>query len=252
MSALTVVAAPAGAAPPPYSSATRYVAMGDSYSSGLGGSGVSLDCGRSPQGYPTLWANAHGITTFTDVTCAGAVTEDVLANQVSGLSAQTDVATITIGGNDVGLGSLVSNCLLATDQGCAQAVQQFQASLPALNAKLDTTYAAIRQAAPTAQVYVLGYPHLFETTWTCFEFPALSQPKRVVINQGTDALNSSIAQRATQAGFQFVDAQAKFNGHARCSVNPWILPVFSLPAPLHPNADGYRYGYQAALTAATG
>jgi lysophospholipase L1-like esterase len=253
LAALGLLATPVQAASPPYSSTTRYVAMGDSYSSGLGAPNPSQNCGRSAQGYPTLWASAHGITTFTDVTCAGAVTADVLNTQMSGLSPQTDVVTITIGGNDVGLGSLVSTCEPLSDQACAAAADQFKAALPSYMAAIGETYAAIRQAAPNAQVYVLGYPRLFETSWYCFEWAVPSQARRQTIDDATDVFVNDLAQQVAQAGsgFQFVDVRPQFAGHSVCSLSSWLNPVVSL-TPLHPTATGYQYGYLAALTAVTG
>ncbi|HEU5028288.1 MAG TPA: SGNH/GDSL hydrolase family protein [Spirillospora sp.] len=250
--ALGLLSAPARAASPAYDSSTHYVAMGDSFSSGLGAPNASLDCGRSPQGYPTLWATAHGISTFTDVTCGGAVTDDVLAKQISGLNAQTDVVTITIGGNDAAWGDQVSTCLLSGDSACTTAIDKAVAGLPAVTAKVDTTYAAIRQAAPHADVYVLGYPLLYEETAGCSSWPAPDQYQRKEINRFGRALDQGIAQSAAKAGFRFVDAQPYFAGHAVCSGTPWINATLALPAPLHPNADGYRLGYLPALTSATG
>jgi lysophospholipase L1-like esterase len=209
-----------------------------------------LDCGRSAQGYPTLWANAHGISTFTDVTCGGAVTGDVLAKQVPALNAETDVVTITIGGNDAMWGDLVSSCMFSSDASCTTTIDTAIAKLPAIGTKLDQTYTAIRKGAPHAKVYVLGYPLLFEETYACGAFTP-SQNQRKDINRLGRALNQTIAQHATQAGFRFVDAQASFAGHAVCSAQPWLLPVLAFP-PLHPNADGYRLGYLPALTKVTG
>jgi lysophospholipase L1-like esterase len=251
LAALGTLTAPAGAAGPAYSSATRYVALGDSYSAGLGAPGITLPCGRSPQGYPTLWAKAHQITAFTDATCSGAVTDDVLANQIPSLSAQTDVVTITIGGNDVGLGQKVGTCLLG-DPACTQTIQQLKTDMPTYMAKIDKTYAAIRQAAPHAEVYVLGYPHLFELSPLCLDLaPGLTQ--RAMLNQAVDTLTDNLAQHAAQAGFRFVDVRKAFAGRSDCSFDPsWINPVLNLTAPLHPTADGYKYGYLAALTSATG
>ncbi|WAL74661.1 SGNH/GDSL hydrolase family protein [Kitasatospora sp. YST-16] len=247
-----MLASPAGAATPTYDSTTHYVAMGDSYSAGLGAANPTLPCGQSTQGYPTLWAQDHGIASFTDVTCSGAVSDDVLTKQLPALNAQTDVVTITIGGNDVGLGQQVSTCLSGGDQVCSQTVQQFKADLPTYLAKIDQTYAAIRQAAPNAKVYVLGYPHLFEPSPICWDL-APSLAARITLNDGNDALNNGLAQHATQAGFTFVDVRQAFSGRSDCSFLPsWINPTLNLLAPLHPTADGYKYGYFATLKSVTG
>ena len=71
-------------------SSVSYVALGDSYSSGLGaGSYISSSgsCDRSTNAYPEQWASANSPASFVSVACAGATTSDVISGQVSALSA---------------------------------------------------------------------------------------------------------------------------------------------------------------------
>jgi len=237
-----LVAAPAQAAP------IDYVALGDSYSSGTGAPGATGTCGRSPQGYPPLWATAHATTSFANATCAGAVTDGVLANQVQSLNAGTDVVTITIGGNDVGFANTMFTCALGSDARCLAAVQA-ATNDTTLPGKLDRTYTAIRAGAPAATVYVLGYPRLFEES-SC---PGgLSLVKRRALNQGADTLSERIQARAQAAGFRYVDVRPVFAGHGICSSSSWINGSLFSSGVYHPNATGYRSGYLAALNAATG
>ncbi|MEU2042318.1 SGNH/GDSL hydrolase family protein [Nocardia niwae] len=247
----TVLTAPSSAAPR-YGAKTVYVALGDSFSAGLGADGPIDGCGRSAKGYPALWAKAHSIASFVNAACGGAVSGDVLGSQLSGLSAKTEVVTITLGGNDVQLGDQVSACLLRDDQGCRTLIDDFTTNLPARTAAVTEVYAAIRTAAPKADVYVLGYPRLFDTGGSCTSPLTPTLDERRVLNGATDALNSVLAQRATDAGFRFVDVRAAFAGHGVCSSSSWINPAASFPAPLHPTTDGYRDGYLAALSAVTG
>src|SRR5690348_9198860 len=70
----------------------QYVALGDSYSAGVGaGSYISSSgsCSRSTLAYPQLWANAHAPSSFVSVACSGAKTTDVSAGQLGALSAST-------------------------------------------------------------------------------------------------------------------------------------------------------------------
>lgn len=65
---------------------TGYVALGDSYSSGVGAGGYiasSGNCKRSTKAYPYLWAAAHSPSTFHFTACSGARTGDVLASQLT-------------------------------------------------------------------------------------------------------------------------------------------------------------------------
>ena len=71
-------AAIVGLAVPASAAAGRYVALGDSYSSGTGAGsyGSSGSCKRSANSYPQLWANANGPSSFAFVACSGAVTSE--------------------------------------------------------------------------------------------------------------------------------------------------------------------------------
>src|SRR5271169_7069851 len=100
------------AAPPAAEAASsvRYVALGDSYSSGLGAGDYissSGSCDRSTNAYPEQWAAANSPATFTSAACSGATTADVLSGQVSALSVSTTLVSITIGGNDAGFSSVM-------------------------------------------------------------------------------------------------------------------------------------------------
>ncbi|GAA0538621.1 hypothetical protein GCM10010172_19870 [Paractinoplanes ferrugineus] len=151
-----------GAAAP--ASTVDYVALGDSYSSGVGAPGQSGSCARSPNGFPGQWVAKHAPKSFTDLTCGGAVTGDVLATQAPAIPSGTDLISITIGGNDAGFAPIVLTCQFAGDATCTSTVDAAIANITAtLPAKLDATYAAIKAKAPAAKVIVLGYPLLFDT-----------------------------------------------------------------------------------------
>nr|MDT0665854.1 GDSL-type esterase/lipase family protein [Micromonospora sp. DSM 115978] len=109
------------------------------------------------------------------------------------------------------------------------------------------------RAAPNARVVVLGYPRLFEQTRSC-GWGGLSLAKRELVNDGADALTQLISARAAAAGFEFVDVRPVFAGHGICGTSPWINGslLTSGAGAYHPNADGYRLGYLAALSSVTG
>ncbi|MFI2712571.1 SGNH/GDSL hydrolase family protein [Micromonospora sp. NPDC018662] len=230
----------------------NYVALGDSYSSGVGAGPYDLStCLRSQKSYAPLWAAAHAVASFRFPACGGAVTADVLNDQVGQLSASTTLVTITIGGNDAGFADVMTSCRFGSTSSCESAVAGAKAfATETLPARLDATYAAIRERAPNARLVVLGYPRLFETG-SC-GLLAMSSYKRTILNQAADVLNGVTAGRAGAAGATFVDARPFFTGHGVCAAEPWIRDVSGVIEAYHPNANGYRYGYLAALTAAIG
>ena len=85
------------------SSPVHYVALGDSYSSGVGaGDYTGGSCRRSSHAYSALWAAEHSPASYRSAACSGATTASVLSGQLSAVTSDTTFVTITIGGNDVG------------------------------------------------------------------------------------------------------------------------------------------------------
>src|SRR5689334_24893642 len=99
---------PAGAAGP------SYVALGDSYSSGVGTRTYISDgtsCQRSTKAYPYLIAQARGYA-LNFQACSGATTATVTSNQLGALSSTTKFVTMSVGGNDAGFSSVITECAL--------------------------------------------------------------------------------------------------------------------------------------------
>jgi lysophospholipase L1-like esterase len=246
--ALIMTAVPASAAP----EELEYAALGDSYSSGVGAPGQSGTCSQSQNAYGPLWAKKNGAA-LTFAACAGATTDTLRASQLSALNDDTDLVTLTIGGNDVGFAPAVITCTIATDAGCQAVVDTalvvLKSSMPA---KFDATYDDIAEAAPNADVVVLGYPLLFDEKATSCGVAGLSIPKRKALNRGAAELNAVIKDRATAAGFTYGDVTDDFAGHGACAASPWINALTAIPATdsFHPNANGYKLGYLPGLEAA--
>lgn len=223
-----------------------YVALGDSYSSGLGAGSYDSaagDCRRSSGSYPALWAAAHAPASFAFTACADAETGDVVKEQLAPLSAATGLVSITVGGNDAGFADVMSTCVLHSQSACLDRVAQARTfvdkSLPGL---LDTAYAAIRAKAPHAHVVVLGYPRIYQVPGDCLL--GIGDTSRTAINAAADDLDGVIAKRAADHGFTFADVRTAFTGHELCSGSPWLHSV-TLPVDesYHPTAAGQKGAY---------
>jgi lysophospholipase L1-like esterase len=251
-SLLTALAATPASAASAYAD-TDYVALGDSYSSGVGAPGQVGTCLRSPYGYPGQWATANQPKSFTNLACSGAVTDDVRNTQVPQISSSADLISITIGGNDAGFAPTVLSCEFSSDAACATTVANAEAGISAtLAAKLDATYAAIHAKAPGAQVVVLGYPLLFDTSSSSCGVGGMSLAKRRSLNGGAQVLDDLIEERALTAGFSWSDVRDEFAGHGICAATPYLndLSILAPTNSFHPNRTGYTYGYLPALTGA--
>lgn len=148
-----------------------YVALGDSYSSGVGAGSYdsgSGDCRRTPKAYPALWAAANSPASFDFVACSGAVTSDVLNKQMGPLNSSTSLVSLTIGGNDAGFADVMTTCVLQSEANCIARVNTAKAFVEStLPGRLDSVYSQVRAKAPSANVVVLGYPRFYKLNGTC-------------------------------------------------------------------------------------
>ena len=245
------------ASAPAQAAVVNYVALGDSYSSGVGAGGETGSCSRSPNAYPQLWANGHSPTSFAFVACSGAKTTDVSANQISALSSSTTLVSITIGGNDLGFSRIMIDCNLYSDSTCVNEINAAEnTARTQLPGWLDTLYTKIRSRAPYAKVVVLSYPRFYDlsASWYC---PGLSYTKRSKINEGANVLDGVIkTEVAKYSGFSFADVRSAFaNDHEICDYgHEWLHSVdwSNLGDSYHPKASGQAGGYVPALSTYAG
>jgi lysophospholipase L1-like esterase len=244
-SAALLGAAPAGAAG--QAASFGYVALGDSYSSGVGAGSydsASGNCKRSTKAFPVLWKNANSPGSFAFTACSGARTGDVTAGQLGPLNADTDLVSITVGGNDAGFADVMTTCVLQSESTCISRVNQAKAYVDStLPGQLNSVYSAIRAKAPNARVVVVGYPRFYKLNGTCTA--GLSEGERAAINGAADHLNTAIDKRARDHGFAFASVVGAFTGHEICSGSAWLHSVnwLNIGESYHPTAAGQSGGY---------
>ncbi|WP_372790830.1 SGNH/GDSL hydrolase family protein [Paraconexibacter sp.] len=246
---LTLVPATASAA------ADRYVALGDSYSSGTGTrTYFDSTCQRSVYSYPYLLSQQRANTSLVFAACSGAKTGDVLSNQVSSLTSTTKIVTITIGGNDAGFSNVIKECAKPEwasicDTKVNEAQNYIRNTLPG---QLNNVYTQIKNRSPTAKVVVLGYPRLFMGV-DCNAGTYFDSDDMVMLNQTADLLNSTTSGRASAYGFTFKNPTTAFTGHAICSSTEWINGLSNpVGESYHPNRTGHSSGYLPLVRQVTG
>jgi lysophospholipase L1-like esterase len=236
----------------------QYVALGDSYASGVGaGSYVSASgsCLRSTLAYSQLWANAHAPTTYVSAACSGAKTTDVTSTQLSAVTTATTLVSVTVGGNDVGFSSVIEDCVLLGTSTCVSEVSAAEAAAKTtLPGKLDAVYSRIATAAPFARVVVVDYPRFYDTSvWFCL---GLSTTSRAKIDEGADVLDGVISAAAARHSFTLADVRSRFaGGHEICDGSQsWLHSVdwTDMVQSYHPTAAGQFGGYLPAFSAAAG
>jgi YD repeat-containing protein len=193
----------------PYSAAVdaiphrpTHVAMGDSYSSGVGAEDVNNNddiggehemCQRADEAYGPVYHELQSAEAdLVFLACGGAVTghPNSPAEDTEGLSAiqkllgeggqiarmpgYAELVTLTIGGNDIGFTDVLFDCFLRVEQECDEQYrsggpQDVAARINAMRAVLTDVYQAIRGRAPEARIAVLTYPQIITETDNCFE-----------------------------------------------------------------------------------
>jgi lysophospholipase L1-like esterase len=250
---------PASAAPR-HSRSLDYVALGDSYAAAPGvPEQIDTACARSSSNYPHLVAERN-TARLTDVTCSGATTADLaLATdtapaQYDALGRDTDLVTVSIGGNDIGFSAALGRCAALgagnpsgspcrddlTQGGSDQVEQSIAATAP----KISQVIAEIHHRAPHAKVVMVGYPSLFPDSGVGCTSPSVpfAAGDFAYLRDKTKSLNSMIAHRAKLGGAAYVDTYKATIGHDMCQPvgERWIesLAPETPAAPAHPNAQG--------------
>jgi lysophospholipase L1-like esterase len=243
----------------------HYVALGDSYSSGLGAGnymealppGRKKQCDRSYLAYARpledYWEPPRFLNDDTDfLACQGDVTSDVLTKQIPHMRRKATAVTITIGGNDMGFASILKACLL--NSGCSDAVrahfgpidtQHTTRPLQRLSRRLGRVYGAIHRRAPHATVVVLGYPKVLGPEIDgCF---GLSNDDLPMLHRAGLRLNQTIRFATERRGpnFHFASLAGVFAGHEACGseADEWINSPRHLQyyrEYFHPNYPGQQ------------
>lgn len=243
-----------------------YVALGDSYSAGPLVTTIRSDpsgCVRSTDNYPAFLAGWLSVETYTDVTCSAADTRDLsarqhlldgkrVAPQLDALSADTDLVTLGIGGNDFSIFSSLLDCV----EGCSP---EHEAALLRDAGRVEQRVAgavrAIAKRAPDAEVFVVGYPQVLPEEKTCRAVP-LPPAQLAAATKIATRLNDSLRSGADDAGASYVDLDPASAGHDVCAgKSAWINGPqmrLGIAAPFHPMLAGMRGVAAEAFAAITG
>ncbi|XQE90408.1 SGNH/GDSL hydrolase family protein [Streptomyces microflavus] len=254
----TTLAAPAAAES---TEPLDYVALGDSYAAAplvLPVDPSNLLCLRSLADYPHIAAKALGAR-LTDVSCSGATAQHLTTSQYPGTKPQlnaltndTDIVSITIGGNDTGLVTAALGCinLLPKPLGSSCAARNTKDGVDTVKARIDawapkiaTTLNQIKQRAPHAKVFVVGYGNYIRLGG-CFPTQPIWDVDATYIQGAVDHLSAALRATVRQHGATFVDTYTLGIGHDACAAPAdrhieGLVPAH-IATLLHPNANGSK------------
>ncbi|MER5946717.1 SGNH/GDSL hydrolase family protein [Streptomyces sp. NPDC001904] len=265
LAASAALCAAVAAAPPAVAADSggglSYVALGDSYAAAplvLPTDTTDRACLRSLADYPHVAARELGAS-LTDVSCSGATSDDFTTSQFPGtapqydaLSEDTDVVSITIGGNDTALFNLAVSCVnvlpkpLGTscaERNTAGGTDKVQAAIDAWAPTFDTVLDTIHRRAPHARVLVVGYG-AYLRPGGCYPAQPFWKEDADYLQGKVDHLGAVLREAAARHGDTFVDTAALGAGHDACAApaDRYVEGAVSTrdAFPLHPNATGSR------------
>ena len=180
----------------------------------------------------------------------------MINTQSAQLTSGTNWVTYTIGGNDAGFSSVITECAQPWwSSDCDGAIDGAQAYITnTLPGRLDLVNNKIKSKSPTAKVIVLSYPRLFMGE-DCNAGTFFSPDEETRLNQTADMLRDKIRAAATRAGANFVfkDAIPPFVGHAVCDSVEWLNGLSNpVGESYHPNRTGHASGYTPLVRAVLG
>ena len=242
-----------------------YVAMGDSFYAGPFIGTMRTDpegCARSRDNYPAFLADWLDVASYTDVTCSAAVTADLYepmrmfdgnltAPQLDAVSADTDLVTLGIGGNDFS----IYDSLIRCQEGSTCQVDDLRADARKVADRIEQAVRRIQRAAPGATIYVVGYPDILPTDGTC-RAVCVTADVLGPVTEVASLLNDSLRTGAEAAGASYIDMEAVSEGHDVCAKGrAWVNgPRFraGIAAPFHPKINGMRAVAVEIYTTITG
>lgn len=242
-----------------------YVALGDSYTAGPGIPNPvphPLGCWRSDRNYPHVVAQARG-SFLRDASCSGATTTDLAAPQpvlggpnppqLDALDAEVGVASLQIGGNDIGFAEILQRCTAVVPLGTpcqrhytAGGTDEISRRIADTAPKVGAVLAEARRRSPEARLFVLGYPSILpETRPGCWPVMPIAPGDVPYLREKHKELNAMLATQAEAAGATYVDLYGPSVGHDACQLpgTRWVEPLVPLSpaAAYHPNALGMRH-----------
>lgn len=178
---------------------------------------------------------------------ASGYVEQVLSNYTPGILAQSafvsqlqpKTITVSVGGNDIGFGSIITACVephisirpAANDCYSTKEDRQELATL------IDRTvpkwvrlYNELKKRSPASRLIVIGYPSLVSDQGNCGANVHLNQNEIRFANQVVTYLNARIASAAKQAGVSYIDVEHAFDGHRLCEATAPLVAVNGLTA----------------------
>lgn len=229
---------------------------------------------------PSYRGQVKGVATLEELQRAqSALLDSIMTNYLPGYVAQQRFArqyqpaviTVSVGGDDIGFGDIVQNCVMPhvslhlSDSDCYSTYEdrlELTKLVDRTVPRWTSLYKQLTAEAPGARVYAIGYPEVVSDTGNCALNAHLGKNELELAEELIDYLNNGIRQAASKAGVTYVDIGQALAGHRLCETASYNVAVNGLTAgtdgdvlgvhvfgkeSYHPNALGQSLIEQAIL-----
>lgn len=198
----------------------------------------------------------------------------VVQPQIDAVTPATDLVFVTIGGNDLGFSTIVTNCLVLRDpSSCRDTLESARAKAPAMVERAKDALRAVEaRSGGRAEIYLLGYPYLVNTESYAIPEVAPTYDAGAALNElqryGDQLQARGIAELDAEPGadrYHFVGTvKQAWGGHAHGldphvvadNSNAWLVPVGTpgrdVAEFVHPTQPGWDATAGALRTAVAG
>lgn len=208
-------------------------------------------CGRSDRNYPNLVAAALRLE-LVDVSCSSATTANLVSTpqgdlppQIEAITADTELVTITGGGNDVQYirtaltcGQVPESCVPTLD------TATIDAAVADLPSRLEALAVAVRERAPDAVIMLVTYPQVVPPEGAECALLQLDPDEAAYVSDLGQRLDEAFRTAADATDMVLVDAYTPAAGHGPCTADgdPWMSGFDGGPDGVfyHPTAAGHQ------------
>jgi len=247
----------------PASASADYVALGDSYTAGplIPLQIEPFGCLKSNNNYAHIAQRTLAFPEFRDPSCSGAKTNHMTETQgvtpgpnppqFDSLQPDTQLVTITIGGNDIGFSSIAEDCFTfqrtgspCRDQYVQNGRDEISERIKATAPKVAAVFQGIHERSPQARAYVLTYAAIFPEhgDFGCWPQMPVADGDIKYLRKKEQELNAMIAEQAAANNVGVIDWYEASIGHDACKPPGirWVEPAVpaNAAAPVHPNLLG--------------
>lgn len=205
-------------------------------------------------------------------TVLGSFSPGIIAQHRFAKQHQPKAITVSVGGNDIGFGSILKQCvqprlnLHPTANTCYNTYEDRLELLQLIDKTMPRWVGLFKQlqvASPQSHIFAIGYPQLADAAGKCGINVQLTKGELEFIASLISYLNMRLEQAATQAQISFIDISNALKGHRLCETASHGVAVNGLTAgkdsgalgievlgreSYHPNALGHDLVKQAILT----